>query len=171
MPECYLDTCLIEVLLQAGKDLANHQKGNGTVAGQMREAFDESFCIGIIDEDRKPLHYLKEFDLLTGKSNLKLWKHDSLHHYIIQFCPVIEKWIMGECVANEISLGTFGLPTDMKRLVKITKSIGSRTDQRFVQLFKSMIRQECESLMRLKNWIEHLKQHKYKADINELING
>ena len=171
IPECYLDTCLVEVLLQAGRNLANHQKGSGTVAGKMKEWFSDEFCIGIIDEDRKPLDYLKEFSLLTGKGNLRLWKHGSLHHYIIQLCPVIETWIMNECVANEITLVDFGLPTEMKQLLKITKSIGSRADSRFVQLFKKMSNEKCDSMMRLKNWIEYLKHHKYEADINKLINA
>lgn len=150
IPECYVDTCLTEVLLQAGKKHVNHQKGNGTVAGKMKAWFNDAFCVGIIDEDRKPLDYLKEFDLKVSQGNLKLWKHRIRHHYLIQLCPVIETWIIRECFVREISLARFGLPTEIKSLLKITKSIGAEADERFVQLFKEMVRRECESVIRLK---------------------
>lgn len=170
IPECYIDTCLIEVLLKAGKNLANHQKGNGTVAKKMK-GFAEVFCIGIIDEDRKTLDYLKEFQLKIASDNLKLWKHDTLHHYVIQLCPVIERWIMNDCLNRGITLQDLNLPTDLKKFTKITKSISSRNDNRLIRLFKTMLKEECESLLRLKNWIEYLKQHKYNSDINELVNA
>lgn len=171
IPECYVDTCLAEVLLQAGKKHVNHQKGNGTVAGKMKDWFGDAFCVGMIDEDRKPLDYLKEFDLKVSQGNLKLWKHRTKHHYMIQLCPVIEVWIINECAVREIPLAGFGLPTELRSLLKVTKSIGVEADDRFVQLFKEMVRLQCESVIRLKNWIEYLKQEKYKADINKLING
>ena len=171
IPECYVDTCLAEVVLQAGKKHVNHQKGNGTVAGKMQGWFKDAFCVGVIDEDRKPLDYLKEFELKISQGNLKLWRHHSQHHYLIQLCPVIETWIMDECSVREISLTDYGLPTELRSLLKVTKSIGAEADERFVQLFKEMLRRKCESVTRLKSWIEHLKQYKYEADVNKLING
>lgn len=56
-------TCLVEVLLMADKDYVNHHKGNGKVAREMQNNFAEDFCIGIIDEDREDLDYLKFFEL------------------------------------------------------------------------------------------------------------
>src|SRR5882762_2383582 len=134
IPECYLDSCLIEVLIVADKDFVNHHKGNGTVAKEMKENFDEDFCLGIIDEDREPLDYLKEFEEKKSTEYLKLWKHkrQHKHHYIIQIRPVVEKWLLRICRENEISLSEFNLPTDLKNLLKISKSVGSRKDDRFV---------------------------------------
>src|SRR5882762_3666354 len=94
IPECYIDSCLIEVLLYADRDHVNHQKGNGTVAREMKNKFGDAFCIGIIDEDRKMLDYLIEFNPVTETISLKLWKHKTKHHYMIQMRPVIESWIL-----------------------------------------------------------------------------
>lgn len=52
IPECYVDSCLIEVLLNAEKDYVNHHKGNGKFAREMKDNFNDDFCIGIIDEDK-----------------------------------------------------------------------------------------------------------------------
>ena len=62
IPECYIDSCLIEVLLVEDRDFVNHHKGNGKVAKEMQENFESEFCLGIIDEDKEQLDYLKMFD-------------------------------------------------------------------------------------------------------------
>jgi hypothetical protein len=171
IPECYIDSCLTEVLLFAGKNHVNHQKGNGTVAKRMKEDFINVFCVGIIDEDRRDLDYLKEFDLKVESTGLKLWKHKSKHHFIIQLKPVIEEWIIKACNDSEISLTDFNLPGDLKSLKRISKSKESKKDIRFINLFKEMLKKNCEEVIRLKNWIEYLKTEKYTADINKLRNG
>src|SRR5579859_4021786 len=104
IPECYVDSCLIEVLLQADRDHVNHQKGNGNVVNEMKKRFENDFCIGVVDEDREPLDYLKEFVGIAESDYLKLWKHKEKNQYIIQIRPVIEKWIMVLCGENGISL-------------------------------------------------------------------
>lgn len=119
IPECYIDSCLIEVLLQADrKNLVNHEKSNGRVAIKMKsEAFADEFCIGIIDEDRKPLDYLKEFVAPQIETTfLRLWRHPDKHHYIIQIRPVIETWILDICRITGINLAEFSLPGDVKGL-------------------------------------------------------
>jgi hypothetical protein len=166
IPECYVDSCLIEVLLFAGRNHVNHQKGNGTVAKLMKEEFSKDFCIGIIDEDRRKLDYLKEFALKTESTGLKLWKHESEHHCIIQIRPVIEQWILNICEESNIPL--HDLPDEIKALKKVSKSKESKNDIRFINLFKEMLRKNCEEVVRLKNWIEYLKKEKYSADINKI---
>ena len=93
--ECYIDSCLIEVLLFAGRNHVNHQKGNGTVANRMKDKFFDKFCIGIIDEDRKKLDYLKEFNPLEETVSLKSWKHKTKNQYLIQIRPLLKSgyWI------------------------------------------------------------------------------
>ena len=171
IPECYIDSCLVEVLLYANKDHVNHQKGNGTVAREMKNKFADDFCIGIIDEDRKLLDYLKEFKLEIDANDLKLWKHKSRPQYMIQICPVIEDWILSVSSGIGVSLPDYGLPGAMNGLKKVTKSVASKNDKRFIQLFKDLLNKECESAKRLKNWLEYLKANKYNADINQLKNG
>jgi hypothetical protein len=171
IPECYIDSCLIEVLLNVDRNHVNHQKGNGTVAREMKDKFEEDFCIGIIDEDRKDLDYLDEFKLECETGYLKLWMHRTKHHYIIQLRPVIEKWLTNICDEYGINLKGYSLPESWKDLIKITKSVSSKKDQRFVQLFKGMRKKKVEPVLQLQHWIEYLKENKYNIDINQLKNG
>lgn len=168
IPECYIDSCLIEVLLVADKDYVNHDKGNGSVAKKMKEGFKDDFCLGIIDEDKEPIDYLKEFNERKATEYLKLWKHEQKHHYIIQIRPVIEKWFVRICNENEINLTEFDLPTDLKSLMRITKSISSRKDERFIKLFKQMKNKNCQPLMKFKEWVEFLKINKHNSNLDLL---
>lgn len=163
IPECYIDSCLAEVLLFAGKNHVTHQKGNGTVAREMKERFGDTFCIGIIDEDRRQLDYLKEFSLSKETNHLKLWKHKNKHHYIIQLRPVIEEWIINNCNNAGINLADFKLPANVNQLVKISKSATSKSDQRFINLFKEMMKREVEAILELKKWLEYLKANSYST--------
>ena len=43
IPECYIDSCLVEVLLMVDKDYVNHHKGNGKVAKEMQDNFNDDF--------------------------------------------------------------------------------------------------------------------------------
>lgn len=168
IPECYIDSCLVEVLLIADRDYVNHHKGNGKVALEMRDRFNNDFCIGIIDEDRKPLDYLKFFENKKETEFLRLWKHKNKHQYIIQIRPVIEKWIITICEIAGISLIEFNLPNELKSLLKVTKSIGSRKDERLINLFKEMKRKNCEPVIELKLWLEFLKNNKQNANVDLL---
>ena len=168
IPECYIDSCLIEVLLVADKNYVNHHKGNGTVAKEMKDNFENDFCIGIIDEDKEQLDYLKYFDEKKTTDFLKLWKHTELHHYIIQIRPVIEKWFLRVCKENDIKLSDFNLPEDIKPLLKITKGESSKKDERFIKLFKEMKNKNCEPVNELKKWLEYLKANKFNSNIDLL---
>jgi hypothetical protein len=168
IPECYIDSCLVEVLLVADRDYVNHHKGNGKVAKEMKENFDNDFCLGIIDEDKEQLDYLKEFKEEKVTRYLRLWKHAGKHHYIIQIRPVVEKWILEICKENEINLADFNLPADLKTLLRITKSVGSRKEHRLVRLFKEMKNKNCPPVLELKNWIEFLRNNKYNSNLDLL---
>ncbi len=168
IPECYVDSCLIEVLLKADEDYVNHHKGNGKVAKEMKGNFNDDFCIGIIDEDKEQLDYLKFFEEKKTTEFLKLWKHSEKHHYIIQVRPVIEKWFLKVCNENDIKLSDFNLPDEIKPLLRITKSIGSRKDERFINLFKQMKKSNCQPIIDLKKWVEYLRDNKYNSNLDLL---
>jgi hypothetical protein len=164
---------LVEVLLQAEKkNRVNHKKGNGTVVSRMKDDFGDDFCIGVMDEDREPLNYLRDqCDIKIANNYLKLWKHKEKHHYVIQIRPVIEKWIMAICEEGKINLKDYKLPDVWRDLVKISKSVSSKEDQRFIGLFKEMKRRKVGPVLQLQRWLEHLKAKTYNADINQLINA
>ena len=70
MPECFLDTNLVEFLL--GKtNSVNHKKGNSSVAAKMNEKrFLNSFIVGIIDDDK-----IKIKELEDCRKYIKLWRN------------------------------------------------------------------------------------------------
>jgi len=130
IPECYVDTNLVETLVPP-RGQYNHQKGCGTVTKVMKERFADRFALGIIDKDKNEVDYLKEFDQVCISGSLILHKHRTRHHYIIQICPAIERFIMANAIAVSIALTDFGLPSDFELLKRESKKITSKKDLRF----------------------------------------
>lgn len=77
LPECYVDTNLIETVAPTTTGY-NHQKGCGTVVKRMQDKFSDEFALGIIDKDKKELDYLANFDQVCNKGNLELYKHKKI---------------------------------------------------------------------------------------------
>lgn len=59
IPECCVDSCLFDVLLNFEKESVNHTKGNATVLKKMQSKFANLFCLGVIDKDRRDLDDVK----------------------------------------------------------------------------------------------------------------
>jgi hypothetical protein len=167
LPECYVDTCLIETLVPPVTHY-NHQKGSGTVAKKMRNYFADRFALGIIDKDKRELHYLQEFALLVKKYNLELHKHNAKHHYLILIYPAIERFILDNALAADISLADFDLPETLEELRKVSKSVNSKFDPRFRALFSALLEEQRDEIMLLISWITYLKENNYNADIEIL---
>lgn len=109
IPECYIDTNLIETLVPPNKGY-NHQKGCGTVTKVMREHFASNFAVGIVDKDKQELDYLKEFYLVLAKGNIQLYKHNSRNHFIVRVIPAMERFILFNVDKAGINIQEFGLP-------------------------------------------------------------
>ena len=52
IPECYVDTNLIETLVPTAKGY-NHQKGCNNVVKVMKEKLSDKFAVGIVDKDAR----------------------------------------------------------------------------------------------------------------------
>jgi hypothetical protein len=169
IPECYVDTNLIETLIQPQRQY-NHQKGCGTVAKVMKERFTDRFALGIIDKDKSELDYLKEFTELNNRGSLILHKHRTRHHYIIQISPAIERFIFANAASLNIDLTDFGLPSDFELLKRESKRVTSKNDERFKNLFRHLIRNNAPDINRLWTWVAYLKEHNYDADFEVLRN-
>lgn len=167
IPECYVDTNLIETLLPPTKQY-NHQKGCGTVTKVMKEKFSDRFAVGIIDKDKVEVDYLKEFDNLFDSGSLLLHKHKSRHHYIIQVCPAMEKFIVTNAEKANVSLNDFGLSSNLDKLKKETKKVNTKFDARFKNLFKSIYKGGAPDFIKLKKWLIYLRDKNYKVDKDEL---
>src|SRR5882724_4100845 len=98
VPECYIDTMLIQMLVPPTQKRYNHQKGCQNVAKELEEKeLKDKFGVGIIDKDKVEIDYLKMFEEKDRYDNdLILYRHKNLqiHHYFIQICPAIEQWMI-----------------------------------------------------------------------------
>lgn len=170
LPECNLDSTLVEVLLN--KPFAvNHNKGNSNVAVKMTQAkMKDSFAVGIIDEDKVKLKALEDFKIIErlARKNVKLYSHRKRKHYFIQLCPAVEAWILNECNKADIQLINYELPTTLRGLIKM-KGLKQRNDNRFVRLFKEMEKNiKCDEVNELKRWLRFLRDNHINTNFDLL---
>jgi hypothetical protein len=175
MPECYLDTNLIEAIVppeRIGSTRGyNHKRSCNKVIGEMLGKLKDDFALGIVDKDKRPLSRTSGFLLLTEKHELKLYKHPQKNHYLI-FHPPIEQWILNE--ANEVGIALndarYNLPTTLKGLIDLSKSESSKYNDKFNRLFRDLKKQNAIGINLLADWIEYLKSNPYSADSATLQN-
>lgn len=179
IPECNIDSCLFNVLLQFEKDGVNHAKGNATVVKKVKEKFENLFCIAIIDKDRRDIEFIsKECDRVEidgFEEYFILFKRRGKPHYFIQMVPEIERWIMRVTGELAVNLPDFGInAVTVEELSQITKTTGSKNDDRFKKLFKEFLRKseerEYEPVLKLRNIVKYLLEKLYEADIKGLKN-
>jgi hypothetical protein len=168
IPECYVDTNLIETIVPPNGRGYNHQKGCATVAKTMREhaQLRDGFAVGIIDKDKKELDYALLFEEIVDKGQLKLLKHPQKHHYFILIVPAMEKWILSNAAEVGIDLIDFDLSNDLNQLRTQSKKMTTKHDPRFKNLFRELKRKEASGVMILQQWISYLKDNNYAADMN-----
>jgi hypothetical protein len=170
VPECYFDTVLVRAILQTESAL-NHKKGCNNVVKVMKEGrLKDEFAVGIVDKDKRELDYLSEFEAFDF-DKLVLYKHKVKHHYVIQLNPPIEKWIIEVAEEANIDLERFGLPKDVGRLKKITKSELATETPELVDLCWALLQSDSHTIKRFESWIIYLRDNKYKSNIKYLTNG
>lgn len=170
IPECYLDTNLVETLLKVS-DSVNHRKGNSNVVKQMEEVrFENSFLVALIDDDKikvKAIEGYKKIERLSTKG-LKLFKHPDKKHYLIQLSPAIEKWLISECLKGEINPVEHGLPENLAGWRSL-KGRAQRNDEKFKELFRKMLKNEkCDEIIELKRWLEFFRDNNYNSNLDLL---
>jgi hypothetical protein len=167
LPECFLDTNLMETL-HPTKIGYNHQKccTSVTKAMQSKKLIDD-FAVGILDKDKKHPPYLNEFELVISRHNIELYKHPKKHHYLILH-PVIEKWLIDECQKINLSLSEYQLSNNIDELKRQSKPATSKNDNRFKSLFKDLKKNNAAGITQLFEWTNYLINNPYKADINLL---
>ena len=174
VPECYIDTMLVNTLVPAGKnERYNHQHGCFEVSNEMeKRGLKDKFAVGIIDNDNKKAKYLSSFiEIVNVNNDIKLFQKKDNPQYVIEMNPAIEVWILKVCEGEQINMSEFGLPNDLRSLKRITKSQSTINDERFINLFLRFKMSKNESVLKMMNWIKLLKDKKYQTDINELINA
>ncbi len=167
IPECYVDTNLIETIVPPEGNGYNHQMGCPNVAKKMTEekGLKDGFALGIIDKDKKEIAYAKTFDIVADVGQLILLKHPTKNHYFIQIVPAIEKWMILQADEVGIDLKTYQLPHDFNELRQYSKTIKTKKDPRFKQLFKALLKEKATGILLLAKWITYLKEHPYDANL------
>lgn len=170
MPECFLDTTLVEVLLN--KPFAvNHKKGNSSIVKAMEnEKLKDSFVVALIDDDKVKVKMLENYIQVNRlcKTSLKLFKHPQKNHFVIQVSPAIEKWILKECEKAGIDTVQFDLPGDLNGLRQM-KGLSQRNDPRFRNLFKHMSDiQACDEVVEMKRWLMFFRDNNIQTNIDLL---
>lgn len=65
-----------------------------------------------------------------------------------------------------ISMEEYGYPTQLKEFTSITKSVTSKNDSGFKQLFKAL--NKAPEMIVLKKWLKYLKENQYQSKDQEL---
>lgn len=173
IPECYLDTNLVETIVPPQKFKSsqgyNHQHTCNDVVKLIRTQLNDNFAVGIVDRDKRKLEHTDDFELWVSKQHLELHVRNNKNHYLIFHKP-IEQWLLDEAALYGISLVNHDLPATLKELTKISKREAIKTDQRFKNLFRDLKAQNTSGINLLAKWIEHLKANPYNADKTTLQN-
>lgn len=180
IPECYVDSCLFNVLLNFEKEGANHTKGNATVVKKVQRKFEDLFCIAIIDKDKRDIDFLTKecnrIELSETDHYFTFFKRRDKAHYFIQIVPAVEEWMMKVAVDLEIDLSKTDLKVStLEELKRLSKQIQSKNDERFKSLFRTFVRKSeamnYVPVLKLRKTILYLLEKTYQADIKELINA
>ncbi|MGN6490799.1 MAG: hypothetical protein ACTHLE_02285 [Agriterribacter sp.] len=170
MPECFLDTNLVEALLNK-PNAVNHKKGNSSIINAMEnERLRDGFVVALIDDDKVKVKALEGYIKIDRlwKATLKLFKHPERNHFVIQVSPAIEKWIITECAKGNINMQEFGLPADLNGLRRM-KGLTQRNDDRFKELFKRMLSvKACDEIIEMKRWLIFFRDNNIQTNIDLL---
>lgn len=166
VPECYVDTNLIESLLET--DGVNHQMGCNNVAKAMESGvLKESFAVGIIDSDKRKLAYAEYFEEIAHSQHLFLLKHKEKPKFMIKISPAIDRFILDCAQEQGVNVNEFGLSSELKEFTKQTKNVESKKDLRFKKLFKKL--KDNQEIIILRNVLNFLKENKYNSTQEDLI--
>lgn len=159
MPECFVDTNLIEYLLNAG---VNHQHCCSQVVGQLKSKFVDKFAVGIIDKDKVQLGYIQECDIIVQTEHLTLMKHRERHQYLITIAPAVDKFVLDCAREQMVDVTAFGLPSELKKFTKESKKVSSNSDPRFKSLFAAI--KNNSEIHTLKMALKYLCENQYSSD-------
>lgn len=159
MPECFVDTNLIEYLLNAG---VNHQHCCSKVVGQLKSTFADKFAIGIIDKDKVQLGYIQECDIIATTEHLTLMKHHERHQYLITIAPAVDKFVLDCAQEQMVDVKAFDLPSELIKFTKESKSVSSNSDPRFKSLFAAI--KNNSEIHTLKMALKYLCENQYYSD-------
>ena len=165
VPECYVDTNLVESLLET--DGVNHQKGCNTVVNTMKgKVLNDDFAVGIIDSDKRQPSYVKDFTEIAHTEHLFLMKHNAKPHYLVMIKPAMDQFILDCAKEQDVRMSDFSLSSDLDGFKRQTKTVNTKHDTRFKTLFKA-IKQNAE-MSTLCCVLNYLKEQRYQSKAEDL---
>jgi hypothetical protein len=164
IPECYIDTNLVETLVCHGG--CNHQKGCNHVTGIMQTKFADRFAVGIIDADKRRPQYVNEFKEVAATQHIQLLRHPQKQHFIILLHPAADGFILACAADAGIDMSHFNLSPNLKEFTAQTKNVMSDKDFRFKQLFRAM--ENSGEMKLLKSVLSYLVTHTYQSSNTDL---
>ena len=168
MPECFIDTTLVGSLLDAK---INHKHSCNEVAREMEKGkYKDSFAVGIIDNDKRKISYIENFEEIGRTDNLTFLKHKDKHQYVIKVGKehkAMETFIKANVDAIGMKMENFGLPSDLAKLIEQTKdSVSTQKDPRILKLCRSL--RQSPEVDKLQDVLTYLADKKYSVDIEVL---
>lgn len=163
VPECYVDTNLIEYLLSAA---VNHQHSCSKVVEVLKTNYYDKFAVGIIDDDKHRLGYIDECSNIARTNHLLLLKHKESSHYLIMVTPAIDKFILDCAKEQKVKPEDYNLPSELKEFTKVSKSVSSNKDPKFKSLFAAV--KGNSEIQSLKRTLKYLCEKQHQADIDSL---
>jgi hypothetical protein len=165
IPECYVDTNLLETLVPTAKGY-NHQKGCNNVVKVMKEKLADEFAVGIVDKDKRQIRYVDEFEEVGHTDSLFFYKHPDKAHYLVMISPAVDGFIL-KCAGDvETDMEQFGFSSDLKSFTEQTKKVSSKEDVTFKNLFQEL--KNADEVVVLKKALKYLKENKYQSDPEKL---
>lgn len=161
IPECYVDTNLLETLVPASKGY-NHQKGCNNVVKIMKEKLTDKFAVGIVDKDKRQVRYVDEFEEVAHTDSLFFYKHPQKAHFLIMISPAVDGFILKCAQETDTKMERFGLSSDLKSFTDQTKKVSSKEDATFRNLFQEL--KKAEEAIILKKALKYLKEKQYQSD-------
>ena len=87
VPECFVDTNLVQILMQIKG--VNHQNSCGQVTNVIMNKFKDKFAIGIVDKDNLQSKYSNACVEIAHSEEITLCKHPNAQHYLIKINNII----------------------------------------------------------------------------------
>lgn len=164
LPECYVDTNLIEYLTHGN---VNHQQGCNQVVGKLKKIFSDRFAIGIIDKDKVGVGYMLNCSEVVSTKHLCILRHKVFPHYLITVSPAIDRFLL-DCAKEEgVSLEDFGLLYRLKEFTKQTKKNTSNKDPRFRDLIIAI--KNNKEIVFLGKALNYLQANQYTSKEEDIV--
>jgi len=180
LTECHIDLLLVETI-SPPKTRYNKQKNCIEIFKMLeneKRQFYNNPAFGIIDNDKdKPKGFSSCVLLREHSEVLSIYKRGNYQYIAVVGSKnkAIEDFILKNAEKCNISLSDYGLPTNLKELLSITKHLNNKREDNhsnitnFIRLFKAINKNKNSDFYKLSEWIKLFKEDPRKINI-ELLN-